>query len=96
MNAWPVMFRAPGPARNTAMAAMSSGSLGRPMGILASRASSSSLMVWPVISARPDMVSAAMVVSVEPGQMAFTLMSYLPSCRAAMLVMEMTAPLLAA
>ena len=78
------------------MAAISSGSLGRPMGILASRASSNSRIDWPDRSDRPDMVSAAMVVSVEPGQMAFTLMSYWPSCSAAMWVMEITAPLLAA
>ena len=37
LNACPVMFRAPGPARNTAIAAMSSGSFDRPIGMFSLR-----------------------------------------------------------
>src|SRR5262249_42925451 len=96
LNDWPVMFRAPGEARNTAIAAMSSGSFARPMGIAWVRRRSISSRLTPSSWARTRRLASERAVRVTPGQMAFTLMLWVPSCCAAILVRLITAPLLAA
>src|SRR6266446_3711758 len=96
LNDWPVMLRAPGEARKTASAAMSSGSFGRPSGMAALRRRSISSTVTPSAAARVRKLASESAVSVVPGQMAFTLMLCGASWRAAMRVILMTAPLLPA
>src|SRR5262245_62225345 len=90
------MFRAAGEARKTAMAAMSSGSLGRPRGITASRRRAISSTVRPSSRARTLRLASESAVIVVPGHTALTLMLWRTSWRAAIRVREITAPLLAA
>ena len=72
------------------------GVLGRPSGMPAFRRRAISSTLRPSSRARERRLSSESAVTVVPGQMAFTLMLCLASCRAAMRVRLMTAPLLAA
>src|SRR5262245_27746254 len=74
LNDCPVILRAPGEARNTASAATSSGSFGRPSGIAALRRFSISSTVTPSEAARTRRLASESALSVVPGQIAFTLM----------------------
>src|SRR5262249_42171113 len=93
LNDWPVMLRASGEARNTARAATSSGSFGRPSGMAALRRRSISSTVTPSEAARTRRFASDSALSVVPGQIAFTLMLCWASWSDAMRVMLMTAPL---
>ncbi len=90
------MLRAPGEARNTARAATSSGSLGRPSGIAASRRRFISSTDTPSTRARVATLASDSAVTVVPGHTALTLMLCRASCWAAVRVSEITLPLLAA
>src|SRR5882672_369292 len=87
------MLRAPGEARNTAIAAMSSGALARPIGIRASASACSSATVMPRSAARAAALRAPSSVRVTPGQIALTLILWRPSCWAAIFVKAMTGAL---
>ena len=93
---WPVILRAPGEARNTAIAAMSEGSLTRCSGMIAARRRSMASSVNPSCCARTLRFASESAVRVTPGHIALTLILCRPSCCAAVFVREMTAPLLAA
>src|SRR5262249_41803452 len=92
VNDWPVTFPAPGDARNTASAATSSGSLGRPSGIAAFRRRFISSTLTPSARARASTLASESALVVVPGQIALTLMPWAASCSAAMRVRLMTAP----
>jgi hypothetical protein len=70
------MLRAPGEARNTAIAAMSFGRLARPIGMCASCSACNSATVIP----RATALRAPSSVRMTPGQIALTLMLWRPSC----------------
>ena len=67
------MFRAPADARNTTMAAISSGSFARFSGMTAARRRSISCKLTPSCCARTCRLASDRAVRVTPGQTALTL-----------------------